>query len=137
VEGSCEACGEGFCAACLVALQGQKLCGPCKNYRVNCANTPPRTSGLAITALILGFVCGPFISCLMPGLSREGLALFIGFLAFVGEVGAVVFGGLALYKMQTELRLQGHSMAITGLVSAFVALAFLFSTWLILGSRGF
>jgi hypothetical protein len=135
-ERTCEACGEGFCAACLVTLKGQTLCGPCKNYRVNCLNTPPRTSGLAITALVLGFVCGPLILCLIPGPSREPFAMFIGLLGFVGQVGALMLGALALYKIETAPRLQGQSMAITGMVTGFVALVFLFATWILVGSRG-
>src|SRR5438874_9786727 len=33
-EQTCADCGEGFCADCVVTLQGEVLCGPCKNFRI-------------------------------------------------------------------------------------------------------
>src|SRR6267378_4792578 len=61
---TCADCGEAFCADCVVALQGEMLCGPCKNFRIRSLHRPARPSGLAIGSLILGLIGGPFAYCL-------------------------------------------------------------------------
>jgi hypothetical protein len=58
-EKTCDACRCSFCSACVVTLQGQTLCGPCKNFRVRGLNRPARMAPLAIIAFVLALVCAP------------------------------------------------------------------------------
>jgi hypothetical protein len=140
VEQTCEACGEGFCAACVVPLQGQTLCGPCKNYRVHTQNLPPSPSAMAILCLVLGLVGGPFALCLTPSVLTaggpvNGVVALIGILGFAVLVATFVFGALALLKTESNPRIQGQSLAITGMVSALVSLIFIFCSWVLAHHR--
>jgi hypothetical protein len=58
-EHTCDACRCRFCAACVVTLQGQTLCGPCKNFRIRGLSRPARPSALGIVALVVALVSGP------------------------------------------------------------------------------
>src|SRR5262245_59028721 len=58
-EHVCSACGEAFCSACVVSFQGQVLCGPCKNFRIQRRDRRPRLSRWAIASLIVALVSMP------------------------------------------------------------------------------
>jgi hypothetical protein len=138
-EQTCEACGEGFCAACVVSVKGQTLCGPCKNYRVQVLNTPPSPSTLAIFTLVLGLISLPFGWCLTPAPFGGGPAnvvvILFAFLAIGVLISTFILGTLALRKTETNPRLQGQSLAITGMVSALVTLIFAFCWWVFASPR--
>src|SRR5262245_20840905 len=51
---TCAVCGASFCERCIVSLQGQSVCGPCKNYRLHYLTRPARLSSLALIAMLLG-----------------------------------------------------------------------------------
>ena len=57
---ACADCKEPFCAGCLVAFQGQSICGPCKNFRLRRLQRPARVSVLAILAPLLSLGAGGF-----------------------------------------------------------------------------
>jgi hypothetical protein len=132
-EQTCAECGEGFCAACVTVLKGRTLCGPCKNFHARALDQPPSPSGLAITTLVLGIVSGPFALCLLPvafhRVVLDPISVAFGLIGFLCQVGTLVLGFLALYKTETTPRLQGQSLAITGMVSALVAIIFVFTTF--------
>lgn len=65
---------------------------------------PPRTSGLAIAALVMG------------------LCNFVPFLNFVSWILALVFGHVALSQMKRDPALEGRGMAIAGLVITYFLL---------------
>src|SRR5262249_60459103 len=58
-EKTCESCKVSFCSACVLELQGQILCGPCKNFRLRSLSRPPRLAPLAVLALVVSLVGGP------------------------------------------------------------------------------
>ncbi len=122
---TCSACGEGFCADCVVVLQGQTLCGPCKNFRIRELNRPPRVSALAIVAPILALVAGPvtyfmLLICIgsQPGASAVTSLAFVGLLC---QLLAVLLAVLSLRNQANDPRLGGRALAITGLVAALTA----------------
>src|SRR5260370_10375268 len=63
-EHTCADCKAAFCAGCVVTVQGQTLCGPCKNFRIRAMNRPAAGAGLAIVSLVVGLVGGPVTFCL-------------------------------------------------------------------------
>ena len=68
------------------------------------ADAPPRTSGLAIAALVMG------------------LCNFVPYLNFVTWILALVFGHVALSQMKRDSALEGRGMAIAGLVITYFLL---------------
>ena len=68
------------------------------------ADAPPRTSGLAIAALVMG------------------LCNFVPFLNFVTWILALVFGHVALSQMKRDPALEGRGMAIAGLIITYFLL---------------
>ena len=134
-EKVCADCQEKFCNHCVVQFRGAILCGPCKNRRLQKVQDPPKVSGMAIGALIVGLALSPTGLCMLPfGNSGEAIPIMLG--AVILQLGALLFGGLALYKTETDAQVGGKSFAITAMLTAGVsaivttALAMLsFSTW--------
>ncbi|MBI3410391.1 MAG: DUF4190 domain-containing protein [Planctomycetes bacterium] len=115
-EGACTDCGENFCSNCLVAFQGQTRCGPCKNYRVRGLLWPTPTSKLALASAFLAFV--PAFFLIAPAHS-SGL-WFLGTLAMVPQVIALVLGLLALRASERDPNLSGRALAFTGVIGSAV-----------------
>src|SRR5262249_57603807 len=91
----CADCREGFCADCLVAFQGESLCGPCKNFRVRIVDTPPRVSTMALVSLILALITGPLALCVLP-LGRTTGTFYLSLAPLLPQVAALVLGILGL-----------------------------------------
>ncbi|MGL4553298.1 MAG: hypothetical protein ACRC33_19200, partial [Gemmataceae bacterium] len=117
-SGRCAACHLPFCAACLVGLRGQSLCGPCKNFRVGGAGQPARVLSLAVMSLVASLVAAPVAFAL----SLVGAGLFLGdgtagaavLLAALGLVPAAAALGTsvwALWKLEGQTRLSGRATA--------------------------
>jgi hypothetical protein len=117
-EVTCGACGEHFCKHCVVEVQGKTLCGPCKNYQVRNINKPARTSGLALTALILALIAGPLGPCVsaLPAVSAPMTILALLFLLV--ELVAFALGSLALHATLTRPKVAGQPMAVAAMVAA-------------------
>lgn len=141
-ETRCLACGEAFCAGCIVTLQGATLCGPCKNYRLQRLQRPPRLSGLALVALILGLVSGPLAFCLsmMPLAQPQGpsdSAVIFGLIGAVIPFGALIVGLLALREIDNNPQVGGRALAMTGTGTALLGLLWCLAIVLILIGREF
>lgn len=124
-EGVCSACGEGLCSNCTVVLQGQKLCGPCKNFRIRSLEMPARLSNLAIVAAVVALAGGFLTLILLPvgaalRSTSNGVAVFLGFLGLLPPVVTVVLSLMALRKVENDPRVGGRALAMTGLVMALV-----------------
>jgi hypothetical protein len=124
---ACAACGESFCASCVVTLQGQTLCGPCKNLRVHEVDRPPRLSMMALAALLLGLASGPAAFCLsmVPLSMPQGPGPAAVVFALVGALlpgAALVVGLLALRDIERNPQIGGRALAMTGTVSAVLGL---------------
>jgi hypothetical protein len=121
---TCAACGEGFCADCVVTLQGETLCGPCKNFRIRRLNQPARLAVLAILSPIIALIAGPvFVFILLACIGVEASTPTVFAVGFVGlgvQVLALVFGIVSLRSAEADARIGGRSLAMCGLVSAVV-----------------
>jgi predicted nucleic acid-binding Zn-ribbon protein len=124
---ACAACGERFCAGCVVRLEGQALCGPCKNFRLRSLERPSRVAVLAIVAPILGIFSGafgPFAMLVALGAEAERPAVIVT--ALVGLAPALVvagMGALALRQIEADPKVAGRSLALTALVIGLVSAA--------------
>ncbi len=125
---TCVDCRLPFCDACVVALKGERLCAPCKNFRLRALNRPPRMAVLAVVGLILGLVGGPVAFCLgsatmAPQLNPNGsvvLALVYSVLGMLIPGGAVTLNTVALREIETKPNLGGRGLAMTGLFMGLV-----------------
>jgi hypothetical protein len=121
-DATCTACHGSFCSACVVALQGQTLCGPCKNFRLGGMSRPSRLTPLALVAFILALVSTLvtlFLSFLAIGttlMTEAGLAVAIPCLvvALLFAGGELILGGLALRQIDRQPALGGRGLAMTG-----------------------
>jgi hypothetical protein len=121
-EQACADCKEHFCAACVVTLRGQTLCGPCKNYRLATLERPRSISGLAIGSFAVALAGGPFGCCLSTmSLGNENgpraLTVVFALAAMLLPAMAVVLGFLALRDIERKPRVGGFALAIMGAVT--------------------
>ena len=125
----CGACQLPFCAHCLVHLNKQVLCGPCKNFRIAQVGQPTRTLPLAITALVASLVVGPaafVLSQFSVGLqANEGATLASALLAMLAMLlpGMTLAASLvALLRLEAQSLLAGRAMATSGLCVSMAAM---------------
>ncbi len=126
-EKKCTDCGEAFCAGCVVGLQGQTLCGPCKNYRIRRLLRPPRMSTLSILALIGAVVAGgaSFFLVLMGIGAAEassaggafGVLVTFGIMALLAQLIVAGLAGFGLYDVEKHPRVSGRAAAMSALVT--------------------
>ena len=68
----CVDCECSFCGACVVTLEGNTLCAPCKNMRIRREQQGPKLAPTATLALVLSLLGGPLGFCLsMVGVSSQ------------------------------------------------------------------
>jgi hypothetical protein len=126
---NCEACGQAFCAACVVGLGGRTLCGPCKAFRVRLARRPPQVSWLAIFSCVLALVVGgPFSFCLsfaaanaqVTGAGTPAVSAVFEVIALLLPLTALIMGVLALREIETKPNVSGRPTALTGTIAGAV-----------------
>jgi hypothetical protein len=121
-EATCDVCHCSFCSACVVTMQGQTLCGPCKNFRIRERTRPPRLASLAIVAFILALIttlASLFLAFLALGMElglEQGIfaALIFCSIALLLAAGELVVGWLALRQIDRQPALAGRALAMTG-----------------------
>jgi hypothetical protein len=121
-QATCDACHASFCSACVVTLQGQTLCGPCKNFRVRGQHRPARMAPLAVVAFVLALVStivSLFLTFMAIGVQttmESGVAFAVACCligcAFAGS--ELVLGWLAVRQIDRQPSLGGRGMAMTG-----------------------
>lgn len=128
-EALCAACQLPFCARCVVELQGQYLCGPCKNFRLARLGQPRRVLPLAVLALVVALCAGPvagILSLAAAGLYRsEGIlsvSLTLCVLALLFPSTALGVSGLALARLETRDEMGGRGLAASGASAALVCI---------------
>jgi hypothetical protein len=123
-EIACAACEERFCRQCVVTFQGKTLCGPCKNYLVESTVRPPRTSGLALAAVLVALVAPLLTLIVMPAFLQSATGVLVVFTAFclLPQLIALGLGALALRKSAGNPKVGGQSLAISAMVTAVVVL---------------
>jgi hypothetical protein len=126
-EHTCDACRLRFCPSCVVKVQDQTLCGPCKNFRVAALGRPARVYALAIVALVVALVSAPvaFLLTIMAiGLHASdgaaGAAILFCLVALVLPAGGLALGGLALREIERNPQVGGRALATTGASTALV-----------------
>jgi hypothetical protein len=130
---ACAACGQPFCARCVVSLRGEQVCGPCKNFRIRSSQRPSQFSVMALFSLLLGLFTAPAglfcvsLSAMMQTAAPSVAALLMPLLA-------LILGAKALRDIETRPRMSGRSIAIAGMVSGGVT-AFLTVVWIVLLER--
>jgi hypothetical protein len=115
----------------VLVVQGQPLCGPCKNLRMRNAQRPPQVSVAAILAPIIALITGPGAVLVMffaLGLAQGsgnvgatgGVVMVIALFALTLQAIALLLAAGALRSLETNPRLSGRALAITGMVAALV-----------------
>jgi hypothetical protein len=126
---TCSACRLPFCAACVVSLREQPLCGPCKNFHLAALGRPRRLFPLGVVALVVALTSGPVALLL----SLVGAGLFLGdglvsgalalcLLATALPIAGLALTGLALRRLEKRPHLGGRSLALGGACAALVGL---------------
>jgi hypothetical protein len=129
---TCPDCAERFCADCVVSVQGQALCGPCKNLRMRNRQRPPQVSVAAIMAPIIALITGPgavFVMFFALGMAQTsgsvagaaGGIVVIALFALTLQALALLLAAWSLRSLETNPRLSGRALAITGMVAALVS----------------
>jgi hypothetical protein len=117
---ACADCGEAFCAECLLEFRGDTLCGPCKNFRVRTLQRPPRLSGKAIASALTALIAWP-LGCGLWLVFVNANASWAALFCLVPQLAALALGLLALRDTETNPRVGGRSLAVTGVVTGAVA----------------
>lgn len=137
-EHACAACGEAFCASCVVPLHGQILCGPCKNFRINSMTRPPTVAPLALVALGLGVISAPatwFLS-ILPASTDAAIGGVIAGAGMLFALITLVVGLLALRQIEGDPRVGGLALALTGTGAGVIGVLQCLTVVLMLIARG-
>jgi hypothetical protein len=137
---TCPDCGEAFCPRCLVEFQGQRLCGPCKNFRVRKLLRPSHITGLSIGALVAGLCGAPLIFCgsLVAIGTREPRAIVgAGVVGMALGAAALLMGLAGLRQVEAASGRSGHGLAMTGAALGAAALIWSLSLVVIVAGRLF
>ena len=117
-ETTCSACRLPFCASCVVSLQGETLCGPCKNFRLAGLGRAERVLPLAIVSFVVSLAGGPvalILSLVGVGLFRgDGTPMVALALCLVGAgipVGGLILSRMALRLIDKQAHRGGRSLA--------------------------
>jgi hypothetical protein len=121
---TCDACRASFCSACVVTLQGQTLCGPCKNFRVRGLHRPGRMAPLALVSLVLSLVSGPAATLLaitaIGVQATEGGVVVAELICVIGvllPVASLILGWAAVRQIEGRPNMVGRSLAVTGVTA--------------------
>ncbi|MHB1422700.1 MAG: hypothetical protein ACYC3I_05790 [Gemmataceae bacterium] len=134
-EAACDACRCSFCSACVLTLQGQTLCGPCKNFRLGGLNRPARLSPVALVSFVLALICTPvgvFLGFMAIGSSLKieaGLvpALICCAIALIFAVGELVLSAFALRELDRQPALGGRGLAMSGAMAGLTGVVWSFT----------
>ena len=115
---ACADCRLPFCDSCVVTLQGETLCGPCKNFRVASPGRARRVLPLAVVALVSALASGPV--ALTLSLTGTGLVLAEGLVAVavalcllgaVFPLAALTLATMALRRLDDRPQSSGRGLA--------------------------
>jgi hypothetical protein len=114
-----------------VVVNGQTRCGPCKNFLLRGMQRPAQISVTALMATIVTLLGGPGLILLLfmaagvaamrPDMqgARQAAAA-IGCFGFLMQLTALVLAIAALRRIETNPRVGGRGLALTGLVGVLV-----------------
>jgi hypothetical protein len=127
-ELTCKDCGMRFCSSCVITLQGDTLCGPCKNFRLRGVHRPAPVAPLAIISVIVGLISAPVGFCVsFVGISAQvapggnaGFAFLLGLIGFLLPLTGLILGGAALRQIESRANVGGRLLAMTGTAAGLV-----------------
>jgi hypothetical protein len=117
---TCAACKLPFCGNCLVTVQDQLLCGPCKNFRIAGLGRTTRILPLAILALVVSLVSGPVMLILSllgvslylsEGADGLGMAIAMCVLSLATPLAGLVLALMALRRLEAKAQYGGRGLA--------------------------
>ncbi len=106
----------------MVELQGQTLCGPCKNFRFGGRSRPARLLPLAVVAFVLALV-SIVVSLILSiaavfaaSVAEKGIlgTILCCLMAVVLSSGELLLAWLALRQLDRQPTLGGRALAMTG-----------------------
>jgi hypothetical protein len=121
----CADCQEAFCDDCVVVLREAVLCGPCKNFRMRLEQRPSELSGKALFAMFLGLISVPLAFVLFS----LTISPWIGLASVVPQGLAMLLGVGALRDTEKDPRKSGRALAVSGVLTAGLALAMTGVLW--------
>ncbi len=126
-EHTCAQCHLPFCSKCVLDIQGEVLCGPCKNFKVRGMQRPTHITPLSTVTAVGALVAGPICFCLSwigVGLQLQGVAgpgaLFFGLVGLLLPIGVLVLSFWALKDIESKPRTGGRALALTGTAAGLV-----------------
>jgi hypothetical protein len=122
---TCADCGGRFCEDCVLTIEGQVRCGPCKNFHVRTLNRSAQMSVAAIFSLMVALAAGPialFAQLMGIGLGSVQAVLVTTVVSVGIELVAIVLAVYALSNLEQDARIAGRGAAISGLITGLVTL---------------
>ena len=108
----------------MVVLRETLLCGPCKNFRMRLEQRPPELSGKALFAMFLGLISTP-LAFVLFSLTTP----LVGLTALLPQGLALLLGVRALRDTDKNPRKSGRALAVSGVLTAGLALAMTGVLW--------
>lgn len=141
---NCADCTEPFCDGCTVTVAGQKLCGPCKNFRVRKLHRPRTPSALAIVSLVVAMISSPFVFCVsfsvvagqMNSDGPAGVGGIVSAVLSVLPLVSLLLGAIALRQVERNPQMSGRAFAIAGMTTAAAGLLWCLTMAWVAGMRG-
>lgn len=125
---TCHDCGEAFCSDCVIEVEGDVLCGPCKNFRIRSWQQPPRVSGYALFSVLVALVAVLF--GILAVVHHAGPTISV--IVLLTQATALTLGAVGLRTVERTPALGGRALAITGVLlagtSIFLTVLFAFFT---------
>jgi hypothetical protein len=113
---TCAACELGFCTDCVILFKDERLCGPCKNFRVRQLQQASQRSTKATIALALALLTVP-LAILVPWTLASAVPILCFFL-LLPQLVALLLGSFALYQAERTGRGGGRSFALSSILTA-------------------
>jgi hypothetical protein len=124
-EATCAACKLPFCQRCVLTLQEQTLCGPCKNFRLASLGRPQRPLPLAVIALVAAVSSAPVALILSLGAAGlyqsegvAGAAVALCLVAMALPVTGLALSAVALRRLDGRPQAGGRGLAASGVCVA-------------------
>ena len=115
---ACAECEQGFCADCLVKVQGKLVCGPCKNFLARRSELPATATTIANASLIITLIAGPLMICFLLTSPGSTPMRILSWVSLLPQLLALGLGVWALRDAEKENKGGGQWAAITGVATA-------------------
>lgn len=129
-EATCAACRLPFCHRCVLTLQDQTLCGPCKNFRLARLGRPRRLLPLAVVALVASLSSAPpalILSLAAAGLYQSegvaGASVALCLVAMALPLTGLALSALAVRRLDDRPQAGGAGLASSGVCVAMAGAA--------------